>query len=173
MNLLKALQKESISSETDKVIWKGVKGGCFVVKEAFKVLELRLGCPFPEKGIWVPCAPIKTTFYACETIRGKVLTLDKLLGRDWQLLNGCYLCGCAKETIHHILLHCTTMSALSEIIFNLVAVVGVHWVFPKTVKEARICWKGSFVGWKRKKGLENYSALYFLVYLERKESYSF
>ena len=40
------------------------------------------------------------------------------------------------------------MSALWEIIFNL---VGVQWVFPKTVKEAITSWKGSFVGKKRKK----------------------
>ena len=37
VNLLKALQKESINSEVDKVIWKGVKGDSFAVKEAFKV----------------------------------------------------------------------------------------------------------------------------------------
>ena len=58
------------------------------------------------------------------------------------------ICGCAEETIHHILLYCTIVSALWEIIFNL---VGVHWVFPKTMKEAITSWKGSFVGQKRKK----------------------
>ena len=35
VNLLKALPKESISFEIDKVNWKGVKGDCFTVKEAF------------------------------------------------------------------------------------------------------------------------------------------
>ena len=111
------------------------------------MLQPRSGCPFPEKGIWVPCAPIKTTFYAWEAMWGKVLTLDKLQRRGWQLPNRCYLCGCAEETIHHIVLHCTTVSALWEIIFNL---VGVQWVFPKTVKEVITSWKGSFVGHKRK-----------------------
>ena len=62
VNLLKALQKESIRSETYKVICKGVKGDCFAIKEAFKLLQPR--SPFPKKGIWVPYAPIKITFYA-------------------------------------------------------------------------------------------------------------
>ena len=72
--------------------------------------------------------------------------------------------------IHHILLPCSTVSALWEIIFNL---VGVQWVFPKTVKEAITSWKGSFVGGKEEKeGLEIFSIICFLVCLERKESCS-
>ena len=63
---------------------------------------------------------------------GKVLTLDKLQRRGWQLPNRCYLCGCA----------------LWDIIF---AIVGAHWIFPKTVKDAIISWRDSFVGKKRKK----------------------
>ena len=105
VDLLKALRKHSISFEKDKVIWKGVKGDCFAIKEAFEVLQPRSGCPFPEKGIWVPCVPIKTAFYEWEVMWGKVLTLDKLQRRGLKLLNRCYLCGCVEETIHHIQQH--------------------------------------------------------------------
>ena len=84
-------------------------------------------------------------FFAWEATWGKVLTLDKLQKRGWQLLNRCYLCGYAEELVHHILLHYPVVSPLWEIAFVL---IGVSWVFPKTVKEALLSWRGSFVGRK-------------------------
>ena len=102
----------------------------------------------PSKGIWAPNVPTKSAFYAWEAVWGKVLTLDKLQRRGWHLPNRCYLRGCAAESINLILLHCSVVSLLWDIIF---AIVGAHWVFPKTVKEAIISWKDSFVGKKRKK----------------------
>ena len=41
------------------------------------VLQSRLLSLFLKKGIWVPCAPTKTTFYAWEATWGKVLALDR------------------------------------------------------------------------------------------------
>ena len=108
------------------------------MRETYKVVQPSSGFPFPEKGIWIPCAPIKTAFYTWKATWSKVLTLDKLQRRGWQLPNRCYLCGCTEETIHHILLHCIIVSSLWEIILNLVA---IHWDFPKMVKEAITSWK--------------------------------
>ena len=84
VNLLSALQKESVRSEMDKVIWKGEKGDSFSVREAYKVLQLSPGYSFPEKGMWVSCAPIKTAIFAWEASWGRVLTLDKFQRRGWQ-----------------------------------------------------------------------------------------
>ena len=76
---------------------------------------------------------ISAFFFAWEAAWGKVLTLDKLQKRGWQLPNSCYLCGQAEETVNHLLLHCSVVSSLWEIIFSL---MGASWVFPKTVNEA-------------------------------------
>ena len=57
------------------------------------------------------------------------------------------------------MLHCSIVSSLWEIIFTL---VGVHWVFPKSVKEAIICWDGFFCGQEEKEDLEINSYVYFL-----------
>ena len=43
---------------------------------------------------------------------------------------------------------------------------GVHWVFPKSVKEALFSWRGSFVGQKEENDLELYSPVNFLDGLE-------
>ena len=46
------------------------------------------------------------------------------------------------------MLHCPMVSPLWDLFFSL---IGFFWVFPKTVKDALISWKGSFVGKKRRK----------------------
>ena len=58
------------------------------------------------------------------------------------------MCGCEEENVNHILLHCTVARVLWDIIL---ALFGVHWVFPETVIEVLLSWRGSFVGKKRKK----------------------
>ena len=96
----------------------------------------------------MPSVPSKVAFFVWEAAWGKVLTLDKLQRRGWQLPNRCYLCGCAEESIHHILLHCLVVRPLWEIILSL---VGISWVFPKEVKDVLLSWKGSYVGKKGRK----------------------
>ena len=50
------------------LIWTkslGIGGNAifFSVREAYKVLQPRVSSIFVVEGIWVPCAPIKTTFF--------------------------------------------------------------------------------------------------------------
>ena len=66
----------------------------------------------------------------------------------WQFPNRCFLCGCEEETVNHILLHCTVVWVLWEIVLVL---FGIQWVFPETIKDMLFSWRGSFVGKKRKK----------------------
>ncbi|RVW55507.1 hypothetical protein CK203_075274 [Vitis vinifera] len=79
---------------------------------------------------------------------GKVLTLDSLQRRGFQLPNRCFLCECEEESVNHILIYCTVVRALWDIVFGL---VDVKWVSPGTVKEVLASWRGSCVGKKRKK----------------------
>ena len=73
--------------------------------------------------------------------------MDRLQRRGWQLPNWCFLCGCEEENANHILLHCIVVKTLWEIVL---AIFGVQWVFPESVKEVLLSWRGSFVGKKRK-----------------------
>ena len=137
-----------LSSEEDSVLWKGGGHGKFGVKDAYNVLVVPNACAFPTKCIWVDKVPTKAAFFAWEAAWRKILTLDRLKKRGWQLLNRCFLCGCEEENVNHILLHCIVVRTLWEIVL---ALVGVQWVFPESVKEALFSWRGSFVGKKRKK----------------------
>ena len=96
--LLNSLQKERVSSDLDKISWKGPAGGSFSISDAFKVLNSSVTPLFPVKGIWVPCVPTKAAFFVWEATWGKILTLDKLQRRGWHLPNRCYLCARNEES---------------------------------------------------------------------------
>ena len=108
---------------------------------------------FPKNNIWVDKVQTKILFFAWEATWGKVLTLDRLQKRGWHLPNRCFLCGCEEETVNHILIHCIVARVLWDMIC---ALVGVKWVFPETVKEVLLSWRGPFVGKKGKR----YGSLY-------------
>ena len=114
---------------------------------AYNLLAAHNPIGFPGNNIWVDKVPSKVAFFAWEATWEKILTLDRLQVHGWQLPNCCFLCGCEEENVNHILLHCTVVRTLWEIVF---ALFGVQWVLPERVKEA-FCWQGSFVGKKRKK----------------------
>ena len=135
MALLNSLLKERVSSDSDKISWKGPTGSKFSISDAYKVLNPSATPLFPIKGVWVPCVPTKAAFFAWEAASGKVLTLDKLQKRGWHLPSCCYLCGQNEEPIHHILMHCPVVSPLWDLFISL---IGFSWVFPKTVKDALI-----------------------------------
>ena len=77
-----------------------------------------------------------------------MLTLDQLKKRGRALANRCFLCGEGEETVGHLLLHCSKAKILWDL---LLAIFGVSWVFPLSLKENLLSWHGSFVGKRRKK----------------------
>ena len=80
------------------------------------------------------------------------------------------MCGCEEENANHILLHCIVVKTLWEIVL---AIFGVQWVFPKSVKEVLFSWRDPFMGKKKEKDLEFHSVVYFLDGMEGKEQISF
>ncbi|RVW82144.1 hypothetical protein CK203_052488 [Vitis vinifera] len=147
-DLLHALRGYKPSMEEDSVCWKGGKNGKFRVKEVYRLVARSNDIVFPSRCIWVDSVPTKVAFYAWKATWGRVLTLDRLQKRGWQLPNCCFLCGCEEETVNHILIHCIVVRVLWDIVLGL---SGVQWVFSETVKEVLTSWRGPFVGKKRKK----------------------
>ncbi|RVX07581.1 putative ribonuclease H protein [Vitis vinifera] len=154
------------STEEDAVRWKRESNGVFGAKGAYKILVGSSACVFPNRRIWMDKVPTKVSFFAWEASWGKILTLDKLQRKGWQLPNRCFLCGCEEESANHIMLHCTVVKILWEIAL---AIFRVQWVFPESVIEVLLSWRGSFVGEKKKRHLEFHSVVHFLDGLEGKE----
>ena len=132
----------------DRVQWKEPKDSLFSIKACYSSLEGSSTIPFSNSIIWSSCAPPKVGFFAWKASWGKILTLDQLKKRRWSLPNRCFLCCVAKETIDHLLIHCTKTKVLWHLLFTLFSVL---WVLPSSVKEVLLVWHGSFVGKKRRK----------------------
>ena len=64
------------------------------------------------------------------------------------MVNRCFLCKKEEEFIDHILLYCSLVKILWQLLFDL---FGIHWVQVAMVKEALLGWHNSFVGKRRKK----------------------
>lgn len=80
--------------------------------------------------------------------------------------NRCFLCGLEKETIHHIMLHCSVVKLLWEIVFTL---LSIRWVFPKTIKEVLV---NFFYRQKEEKDLLVNSFVHNLDNMEREKPYN-
>ena len=94
--------------------------------------------------------PTKVGFFAWEASWGRILTLDQIKRRSITLANRCFLCEEEEETVEHLLLNCTK----TKVLWNLfLAIVGVQWVFPLSVRGTLLSWHGPFVGKKRLKAL--------------------
>ncbi|RVW65253.1 hypothetical protein CK203_049601 [Vitis vinifera] len=137
--LLQILRNQRITLEEDLALWKGGKNGKFGVKDAYGLLTSHSTSLFPKKGIWVENVPSKLAFFAWEATWGRILTIDRLQKRGWQIPNRCYLCGSDEENANHLLIHCTVASVLWGMVLSL---FGAQWVFLETVKEVIISWKG-------------------------------
>ena len=139
------LRKHRVTLEEDSVFWKEGRDGLFRVKKAYNVLASPIVTVFLKNNIWVDKVPTKIAFFAWEAAWGKVFTLDRLQRRGWQFPNYCFLCGCKEETINHILIRCTVVRVLWDIILGL---FGAQLAFPVSVKEVLFSWKGFF--WEKK-----------------------
>ena len=121
-DLLQALRGQRVTLEEDSVFWKGGRNGQFRVKEVYSLLANPNDTAFPTSCIWVDRVLTKVAFFAWEATWGKVLTLDKLQKRGWQLPNCCFLCGCKEETVNHILIHYIVVRVLWDIVLGLLGV---------------------------------------------------
>ncbi|RVW74598.1 Transposon TX1 uncharacterized 149 kDa protein [Vitis vinifera] len=89
-NLLHVLRGYRLTLEEDSVSWKGGSNEHFRVKEAYNLLVNPIDTVFPKNCIWVGRVPTKIAFFAWEATWGKVLILDRLQKRGWQIPNCCF-----------------------------------------------------------------------------------
>ncbi|CAL1371675.1 unnamed protein product [Linum trigynum] len=61
---------------------------------------------FPAESVWRQMIPTKVCAFMWLVAHKRILTLDNLKKRGWQLANTCELCGVEEESIDHILSQC-------------------------------------------------------------------
>ncbi|RVW90723.1 hypothetical protein CK203_046447 [Vitis vinifera] len=133
VELLQILRSQRITMEEDLALWKGGKNGKFEVKEAYELLISHSTLLFPKKGIWVENVPSKLAFFAWEATWGG---FSRLIGYKRE--------------------------GVARVLWGIVlGLVGAQWVFPESVKEVIVSWKGDMVLFVeeqslRKQALEEY-----------------
>ena len=123
-----------VANREDKLVLKGGTPNVYSVKLLYEVLNRTEAktTPFPTLSVWNNMVPLKVGFFAWEASWGKVLTLDQLKKRGRSLANRCYLCEEEEETLNHLLVHCSKVKMLWELIL---AIVGFGWIFPFSVRQ--------------------------------------
>jgi len=97
------------SGATDSMVWTPSSWHGFAVKSYYNILSSpnkEEPGSFPWKSIWKVKAPPRIAFFLWATALGRILTVDNLRRRGFQLINRCCLCKKDEETINHLLLHC-------------------------------------------------------------------
>ena len=121
------------------------KKGEYTVKANYRHLESDASEAISIGLIWNSCIPPKVSVFTWEVWWGKVLTMDQLKKRGFQLTSRCPLCKEDEETIDHLLLHYPSIWGFWAIILS---VPGVVWACPPLAfpirKKARNTWKAAF-----------------------------
>ena len=132
----------------DTLLLKEVKARSFSVKVMYKGYDLSPAGDFPHRLIWNSVVSSKMGIFSWEAAWGKILTLDNLKRRGMAFANRCFLCEEDEETVDHLLIHCKSAKMLWDLFLSM---VGISWVFPKSVLLTLLAWQGVAVGKKRKK----------------------
>lgn len=96
---------------------------------------------FPWKSIWRSRVPPRIAFFLWTAALGKILTIDNLQKRHIVVLDWHNMCKCSRETVDHLLLHCSIAKELWTMAFGM---FGIYWVMPRSVLGLLACWQGNF-----------------------------
>ena len=89
----------------------------------------------------------RSIFFAWKASWGKLLTLDQLKRRGWNIPNRCHLWKREEKTTFRLFLFCSKARMLQNSVYSL---FGVQWVLHSSIKRNLLYWHGSYVGKKRK-----------------------
>jgi hypothetical protein len=71
-------------------------------------------------------------------LKGKILSLDNLRCRRIWVLDWCFMCKRAGESVNHLMIHCEYAWELWSMIFCL---FGVSWAILQTTYDLLHCWR--------------------------------
>ena len=123
-------------NDADQMIWDHTGSGLFEVRSFYRMLCAGGTRTFPWRSVWRVKVPPKVAFFTWLAAHGKNLTIDNLRRRKLWVLDWCFMCKRAGESVDHLLLHCDYARELWSFIF---CMVGLQWVMPGKVSELLAC----------------------------------
>ena len=95
---------------TDEFIWKATSAGEFLVKYVYELMFDKSLEPNEWGNVCFNHLIPKINIFWWTTIHGKILTIDNLWKRGFQIHNRCYMCNREEESINYLFLHCSFTS---------------------------------------------------------------
>ena len=89
----------------DQIRQQYTKSGLFEVKSLYNALCSGIVRSFPWKSIWRVKDPLKVVSFTWTTALGKILILDNFNPHQVVVVEWCFLCKKAWESVDHLLLH--------------------------------------------------------------------
>jgi hypothetical protein len=138
-DLIAFLYKQKVRRmEVDQLRWVCTTSGLFEVRSYYRMLISHQRTNFPWKSIWQSRVPHKVAFFTWLVAQGKILTIDNLCRRRIWVLDWCFMCKRAAESVNHLMLHCENAQELWSMIFCL---CGISSVMPRTTYDLLHCWR--------------------------------
>ena len=120
-------------NEANHLRWNHTGRGIFEVRSFYHLICSGGTQNFPWKSVWQVKVPPKVAFFTWLAAHAKNLTIDNLHRRKIWVLDWCFMCKRAGESVDHLLLHCEYARELWSFIF---CIVGM----PCKVTELLACW---------------------------------
>ncbi|CAN1305881.1 hypothetical protein LINPERPRIM_LOCUS26640 [Linum perenne] len=120
---------------------------------------------YPADVIWRTHVPTKVCGFIWQVTHEKILTVDNLMRRGFQLPNRCILCSVEAESIRHLFVDCQFVSQIWALLSSRLSLFGP---FPGTMLGLVAAWKG--LRWEREFdvcGKSLLHAILWCVWLER------
>ena len=87
---------------------------------------------------WFKGMTPKVNIFFWILLQDKILIMDNLLKRGFNIVNRCYLCKNDVESVNHMTMHCSYTNRVWERVRGF---LNIAWVFPTTIQDF-------FNGWK-------------------------
>ena len=100
------VQEVQLNDEQDSIFWRWTSDGVYTTKSAYNAQFLGTYSLFKGQHIWQAEAEEKHKFFAWLLVQCKILTVDKMIARQWPCNPVCTMCNQEPETTAHLILHC-------------------------------------------------------------------
>lgn len=123
--------RESDQVQQDIMTWNWTKDGRFTVKTFYDAMEQGPYIQQKIYKIWKLKAPTRVTIFTWLMIRNKILTVDNLVKRGWNMVNRCCLCKSQEETVHHLFADCNYTRATVAYLMDFYTALSPNGTFAR------------------------------------------